>query len=147
MVSNSTGLPDCVAAVYVIECVGLARTWDTFFFLGDMADSFTGNSHATVRGEDGSDVLRGSGEVDTLDGGPGDDRVEGGAGADRLFGGEGNDLIVASDGEADAVDCGDGIDTAYVDAIDVVDANCEVVGPPPPSDGSRPRVRVRVSVG
>jgi Ca2+-binding RTX toxin-like protein len=51
---------------------------------------------------------------------PGNDRIDGGFGQDKLFGGPGNDKISAVDGQVDRVNCGTGIDTAYVDDGDII---------------------------
>ena len=45
---------------------------------------------------------------------------------DSIYGGADNDTIYAKDGVADIVVCGPGNDTATVDPIDVVNADCEV---------------------
>lgn len=90
----------------------------------------------------GADVLLGRSGGDLIDGGPGDDRLFGGMAAwsnqrdhNTIIGGPGHDVIEAgwatdviraADGEKDIVDCGGGIDTAYVDPIDVV-RRCEHV--------------------
>jgi hypothetical protein len=74
------------------------------------------------------DVLEGRGGDDTLMGISGDNRLIGGPGRDNLTGGKGNDEIDARDGERDAVQCGiASADTALVDELDVVSADCERV--------------------
>jgi len=75
----------------------------------------------------GDDTLVGSAGPNLLDGGPGNDTVDGGAGNDQLKGGSGNDTIRARDGYADVVSCGPGTDTAVVDQLDTVAADCESV--------------------
>jgi Ca2+-binding RTX toxin-like protein len=87
-----------------------------------------------VIGGSGGDTLTGNGAANTLDGAGGDDHLDGGAGPDSLSGGPGADELRARDGEVDAVDCGDGPDTAVVDAVDVV-VGCEGVDRPAPSEG------------
>lgn len=107
---------------------------------------------SSIQGRGGSDDLRSGSGRETIDGGAGDDRIEGGFNHDALTGGPGkdaiygdstfgncggngqsctlpfgNDTINARDGEADQVDCGAGNDTAVVDALDTVAANCETV--------------------
>lgn len=107
---------------------------------------------STIQGRGGSDDLRAGSGRETIDGGAGSDRIEGGWGHDTLAGGPGrdviygdstagncggngqsctlpfgNDTIDARDGEADQVDCGEGQDTARVDPVDTVAANCENV--------------------
>jgi hypothetical protein len=68
--------------------------------------------------------------------GNGRDRVFGGRDSDQLYGGGGNDTMNAKDGYEDAVNCGTGTDTAYVDELDVVNEDCEnVFGANPPKPG------------
>jgi hypothetical protein len=59
----------------------------------------------------------------TIDGGAGDDRLTGGPAGDTISGGDGADVVEARDGSADTIDCGPGLDRAFVDAVDVV-TNC-----------------------
>jgi Ca2+-binding RTX toxin-like protein len=115
----------------------------------------------TIRGGAGDDTLTGNSEPDalfgeagndTLYGGDGDDKVDGGPGTDSLYGdysscsafgcAGGNDQIFARDGEADAVNCGAGADTAQVDASDTVGQDgfqlCETVDRPAPAPGPTP---------
>jgi hypothetical protein len=112
-----------------------------------------------IKGGPGNDRLYGLDDVDNLDGGEGadlvvggagDDGVVGGAGTDQIFGDElratsawGNDVLIAVDGGADRIGCGEGTDTAVVDADDAADANCENLSggqstPPPDTTGSLP---------
>src|SRR5215204_6584103 len=91
----------------------------------------------TLRGLAGNDDCYGGSGADTIRCGFGNDRIDGGFGSDDLFGGLGDDTISAADGQEDQVNCGLGTDTAYVDALDEVDANCEevfVAQEPQPSD-------------
>ena len=120
---------------------------------------------STIEGRGGADDLRAGSGRETIDGGAGDDRIEGGFNHDVLTGGPGsdviygdstsgncggngqsctlpfgNDTIDARDGAADQIDCGAGQDTAVVDALDTVAANCETVdrtGGGPSNAGSR----------
>jgi hypothetical protein len=94
----------------------------------------------TVVGTNGRDVLRGTPQADRLDGRGGDDRLFGNGGADVLVGGAGNDVLVggagsdrlvARDGSPDVLQCGAGSDTAVVDPLDRVAADCETVRRPP----------------
>jgi RTX calcium-binding nonapeptide repeat (4 copies) len=84
----------------------------------------------------GDDQVFGGGGNDKIDGGPGADSLTGGLGNDTVSGGAGNDVLHGDDGAADALDCGDGVDTARADGVDAV-ANCEnapSVVPPDPDD-------------
>jgi hypothetical protein len=81
---------------------------------------------ATLRGDDGPNVLTGSALGDTL---------EGRGSVDVLVAGEGPDTLDVRDGGPDTADCGDGIDTVMADGpgIDTL-TGCESVVFPPPTD-------------
>ena len=64
--------------------------------------------------------------VSTLNGDDGNDRITGTNAKDVLTGGKGFDLIRAADRSADQVECGGGIDLAFVDRRDTV-RGCELV--------------------
>jgi len=81
----------------------------------------------TLMGKGGNDDCYGGSGNDEIRCGAGNDRIDGGFGQDDLFGDIGNDTISAADGQVDVVDCGEGNDTAYVDAQDDVNPNCEEV--------------------
>ena len=115
------------------------------------------NGGETIEGRGGADDIFANGGNDAVDGGPGDDEIEGGPGRDGLLGQDGNDTLIGGPGpdtlrgrfgndainsddvgtggsqpEADVVDCGEDIggrdvDTALVDRLDTVSANCERV--------------------
>jgi Ca2+-binding RTX toxin-like protein len=112
------------------------------------ADALSGTNQADVmNGAGGSDTLFGKRGADKLFGGPGNDTLFGGGGTDVLDGGEqndviydddssggdklrgrsGNDTLFSIDGAADRVNCGAGIDTAFVDRRKDVVADCETV--------------------
>ena len=65
-------------------------------------------------------------------------------GVDRVDGGNGDDTIHVRDGEADEVTCGEGVDTAKLDELDVItdateenpNGSCETVvrAAPAPDD-------------
>lgn len=80
-----------------------------------------------VNTDDGNDTIVGNAAFNILGGNDGNDTIDGGAGNDLLSGGRGDDTLRARDGFADRVDCGPGTDTAIVDTLDVVSANCERV--------------------
>lgn len=94
----------------------------------DRLDGDSGNDH--VKGNAGNDILVGGPGRDRLDGGSGDDVLNGavnaGSRGNTLIGGSGNDRIFAVNRVKDVVTCGSGIDSAQVDAKDVV-TGCEVV--------------------
>ena len=93
----------------------------------------------------GNDVLVGNGRANRLFGGAGNDTLRGMGGSDVLTGGAGDDRIDAREsggpmslaaqaGAVDQVVCGAGNDTAFVDAADAVDPDCEnVIGAAPPT--------------
>lgn len=96
-----------------------------------------GEGNDKVDGEDGNEYLIDGGEGDDLlIGGRGEDVIKGGIGKDNINGGQENDIIShtsswtgVSDGYADIIDCGDGSDEVWINAIpdnDVVQ-NCEKV--------------------
>jgi hypothetical protein len=110
----------CANAVTATAGVGLLRGSK----YGDKLNGLAADE--TIEGGDGDDCLFGGLGDDTLRGGPGDDELVGDRGDDRLLGGAGNDTLDARDGQADLVDCGPGVDSANVDAVDDVVA-CENV--------------------
>lgn len=94
-----------------------------------------------------ADMLKGKGGKDTLIGRGGPDRLFGGAGPDTLrpgpgrdevntrrngysAGGAGNDRILARDKRRDLIDCGGGVDTVVVDAVEDGVFNCENIKEP-----------------
>jgi hypothetical protein len=79
-----------------------------------------------VTGGAGPDRLVGTAGSNELVGGGGADELIGGGGADVLSGGPGDDRLLAQDGAADQVTCADGVDTAFVDAVDAL-SECDVV--------------------
>jgi Ca2+-binding RTX toxin-like protein len=89
----------------------------------------TGKQGGTLKGTTGPDTLLGGPGPDHLSGGDGNDVIEGGAGNDvlaggrghdNMLGGPGNDLLFGRDGCRDVIDGGPGIDTAFVDQLDIV---------------------------
>jgi Ca2+-binding RTX toxin-like protein len=96
-------------------------------------------------GQDGDDVLTApfSRHLDRdylLDGGRGADVIRGNNEGDTVDAGPGDDLIDVADGTAanpDAVTCGKGHDTVWVDAFDTAAADCEdvIAGPAPELPG------------
>jgi hypothetical protein len=88
----------------------------------------------TVTAGDGPDLIDGGTGDDVLHGGGGNDVLTGGGGVDAYDGGAGDDTIVARDGTAEAVACGDGLDTVDADFLDTFpDQTCEQVRRADPS--------------
>jgi Ca2+-binding RTX toxin-like protein len=83
----------------------------------DIENATGGHGNDTIIGNNGSNVLSG---------GDGNDTIDARGGLDFVDGGPGNDRVLARDGFQDRIDCGDGIDTAIVDAFDSV-SGCESV--------------------
>jgi Ca2+-binding RTX toxin-like protein len=80
-----------------------------------------------IEGSAAANVLDGGDRADVISGGAGNDRLIGRNGKDTLRGDDGNDTLVANDDDSDEVDCGAGDDTAIVDKVDHVSADCEHV--------------------
>ena len=87
-----------------------------------------GNDVASVSADIGVPVL--------FNGGSGNDGLFGGGGRDTFIGGTGNDNIVSRDGQAELLDCGDGLDTAISDDADTR-ISCEEVEGDADRDGVR----------
>ena len=107
---------------------------DTIYGSTNADDIDGGPGDDMLYGLDDQDDLDGEDGADLLVGGAGDDGLTGGPGADRFLGDElratsewGNDVLIAVDGGPDRLGCGEGIDTAVVDADDAADPNCEVL--------------------
>lgn len=91
-----------------------------------------------IVGGSGRDTIWGDGRDDTLYGGPGADRIHTGWGTDVVEAGPGNDIVYARENDAsmDSVDCGLGVDKAYVNRGDRV-FNCETVVRTKPGKGKQ----------
>ena len=100
------------AALVAASGVALAKN-----YLGtDNGEKIVGTKYAdTISAKGGADVVRGLAGADT---------IRGGNDKDNQYGGRGNDLIFTQGGFRDLVNCGKGIDTAYVDSKDQV-SGCE----------------------
>jgi Ca2+-binding RTX toxin-like protein len=73
----------------------------------------------------GDDVIDGGDDADTISSGTGDDHLFGGPGDDFVTGSTGNDTINSTNGVADIVNGGQGIDACIVDlGIDTAVFNC-----------------------
>lgn len=95
----------------------------------DGDDTIIGNaSDAILNGGTGNDTIHGGKGSEDVVGGLGDDALSGGAGWDSYVnGGSGNDTVDTLDGNTgENAACGDGVDTALVDAQDS-DESCESV--------------------
>src|SRR6476661_6625363 len=78
----------------------------------------------------GNDAVRGGPGNDVIYGGEGNDVTWAGGGADVQFGGQGSDVLhaLANDNTRDVMDCGPGLDVAYVIQHDPVTLRgCEQV--------------------
>ena len=133
---------------------------DLSITLDDVADDRTpgagGNIHSDIEDVEASSyssvppeppgtvVIVGSAGPNVLTGFSGRLDITGGAGHDDLRGYSYDDTLNSRDGFADRVLCGDGVDSAIVDSLDVVSSDCEtiqteeVAGPPAPAAEDRP---------
>lgn len=117
---------------------------------GELGDDFQsgGRGNDTQYGGPGNDLIFANVGVDVTYGGAGNDTLWALArrdiafpGGDALYGEDGDDRFRTRDGEADGIDCGPGIDTAFLDFKDVIagataqnpNGNCEVVQRAAPS--------------
>src|SRR5947208_10702529 len=103
-----------------------------------------------VRAHDGNDVVYAGAGNDVIRGGPGNDIVYGGdgndviwvgAGADVQYGGPGNDVLhaLANDNERDVLDCGPGLDVAYIVQHDALTLHgCEKIIPLTRAEAAEP---------
>jgi Ca2+-binding RTX toxin-like protein len=117
----------------------IGTTLDDVLIGDDLGQDLYGHAgRDRIEGGGGADLLNGGSGADVIRGGAGDDALEGSADGDLLDGGPGRDLFVgdnecvaqpctggadeiqARDGEQDTVNCGVGVDTAAVDALDIV---------------------------
>jgi len=149
--------PDTVTGGDGFDRIWGAKGADRLF--GGLGDDrvWGGDGADQNRGEDGNDLMGGGHGHDKQWGGAGNDTIYAGRGQDEtwgeagddqlwalaradvrgrndtqgdvLHGGDGNDTFRTRDGEQDTIDCGPGIDTAYIDFKDVLSspAECEVV--------------------
>ena len=100
------------AALVVASGVALAKN-----YVGtDEAEKIVGTKYA--------DHINAKGGDDVVLGWAGPDKIRGGNDNDKQYGGRGNDVIYTEGGFRDLVNCGKGIDTAYVDSKDRV-VGCE----------------------
>ena len=132
---DDTFRPDSVYNDFPKLTVDLGAGNDTMWgsALDDTLNGGPGDD--TINGRGGNDKIDGGEGRDRLSGADGDDTITGGPGVDSLFGdgeytslsGYGNDTLLARDGEADALSCSFGADSAVADASDTFDVlgDCE----------------------
>ena len=102
------------AALVVASGVALAKN-----YVGtDRGEKIVGTKYA--------DHINAKGGDDVVLGWAGPDKIRGGNDNDKQYGGRGNDVIYTEGGFRELVNCGKGIDTAYVDSKDRV-VGCEKV--------------------
>jgi Ca2+-binding RTX toxin-like protein len=109
-----TALLLAVMAATLVVASGVALAKD---YIGtDKSETILGTKFADrINAMGGNDIARGY---------KGGDTIRGGVGKDRQYGGRGNDVFFSAGGFRDLVDCGPGVDTAYVDSKDRV-VDCE----------------------
>jgi Ca2+-binding RTX toxin-like protein len=119
------------SANVLVALDGTARSGDPADGPGDtlesIEDAVGGMSDDTILGNSAANRLFGGPGWDTLDGGPGEDLMDGEAG---------RDLITSRDGSVDSVVCGEDLDTATVERVDVVAQDCETIEQGPPTVGA-----------
>jgi hypothetical protein len=91
---------------------------------GDTLDARGVSVPVSMFGGLGIDTLTGGSGPDVLAGGDQSDILNGLGGVDDYFGGTGDDSIEATDGNAERISCGAGIDSVHNDFTDVI-AECE----------------------
>ncbi len=91
----------------------------------DVEDVSAGS--ADFSGAPGASAVHGNAETNVLKIDYGHATVTGGAGNDVLIGGPHDDVLDARDGFADRVTCGEGSDSALLDAVDTIGSSCETV--------------------
>jgi len=90
-----------------------------------LAKTYVGTERGErIVGTKQADHLNAMGGDDVVLGYAGADKIRGGDDNDRQYGGRGRDIIYSEGGFRDLVDCGRGVDTAYVDSKDRV-VGCE----------------------
>ena len=108
----------------------------TMFGFADNDLMIGGDGDDTMSGGSGNDILDGNFGDDNINGNSGDDVLIGNFGADILKGSSGNDQIshvirgsTVSDNAKDTIDCGSGIDEAWINISRDGDTaiNCETV--------------------
>ena len=98
---------------------------DTFFAIADSSSDIWNMKG----GNDLVDDRDGQGQQDTVRMGDGNDTAILRGGSDTICLGDGNDTAHTDDGWIDLIKCGDGIDTVFVDAFDILE-DCENVNFP-----------------
>ena len=140
------GIINSPLKVFAADLTGTSRD-DTLY--GTMADDkitgkdgkdslFGNGGKDKIDGDAADDFVQGDPGDDTLNGNDGNDMILGGSGADKIDGGTGDDYLESSyvvgstsvsDGEADILTCGSGVDTAFINPSDgdTASADCEIV--------------------
>ena len=109
---------------------------DKIFGKGGGDRLFGSGGNDTIEAGSGNDFVQGDIADDIINGNSGNDTVQGGAGNDQVNGDDGNDLVIGSfanssmsirDLAADALTCGIGNDTAFINISDndTASADCE----------------------
>ena len=97
----------------------------------EFGDRLVGTSGAdTICGRSGMDYIFALAGNDMIDAGLGADHVYPGAGRDQIYLRAGFDFADIRDGTKDTIDCGGERDLVLVDAVDVVNRNCDYVQRP-----------------
>lgn len=107
---------------------------DDQLFGGGRDQDIAGDGGSIIDGGLGNDTIVGSSGADTLKGGAGNDTIFDAviddAAAEIMYGGDGDDVITAVSSpkaQDKIVSCGAGRDVVYVDNLDTVPSDCEIV--------------------
>jgi Ca2+-binding RTX toxin-like protein len=132
---GGTSGSDTIHGTGAVDNIGAGSGADLVYgyAAGDEISGATGNDE--IRSGPDNDWSYGGHHADDVYGDGGADHLyagcdggcsQTGEGVDRLFGGSGNDVLAAQNNKRDILACGDGIDTAFMDAVDENPANdCE----------------------
>ena len=88
-----------------------------------------GSGHDNMIGRDGNDKINGDSGNDVILGGPGADVLIGSSGNDQIYQADLGATATQPDGSIDEIDCGSGIDEAWISTVDgdTADSSCETV--------------------
>jgi Ca2+-binding RTX toxin-like protein len=107
---------------------GFARNDQMFGSRGD--DTMSGGSgHDIMVGREGNDKVNGDSGNHIIRGGPGADVLIGSSRNDQIYQFEPGSTATQPDGSKDQIDCGSGIDEAWISTVDgdTADSSCETV--------------------
>jgi hypothetical protein len=86
-----------------------------------------GSNNDRLIGGSGRDSIRAEAGRDRISGGTGNDTIDAGVGRSRIKAGPGNDNVRAVNLKRNRINCGSGRDAVWVNKVDIVARDCEVV--------------------